>query len=105
MPAGGVAPVNAVVPHPNAAIPTAPAIAVPPGGAPVDTLDQALRQRQTGRTVSWQRLETLDGGGWRFRCAVANPNNPNVDSNYDAKGATELEAVRQVLNQIALEKH
>jgi hypothetical protein len=104
VPAGGVAPVNAVVPPPNPAVPTAPAIAVPSGASRADTLDQAFRQLQNGRTVSWQRLETLDGGGWRFRCAVANPTNPNVDSNYDAKGATELDAVRQVLDQIAMEK-
>jgi hypothetical protein len=105
LPANGVAPVNAVAPPANPGAPTAPAIVVPVAGSRVDTLDQALRQLQTGRSVSWQRLETVDAGGWRFRCAVANPSKPDVDFNYDASGATELDAVRQVLNQIALDKH
>jgi hypothetical protein len=85
-------------------IPTTPAVVLTGGGIPVDALDQALRQLRTGRQVTWVRLETLDNGGWRFRCAIANPANPNSDLNYDATGATEVDAVRKVLDQIAVEK-
>jgi hypothetical protein len=82
----------------------APGLALTAGTTRVDTLDAALRQLRTGRRVTWQRLESLDDGTWRFRCAVANPGRPNAELNYDARGATEVEAVRRVLDQIALEQ-
>lgn len=102
-PAGG-APVPAAPPA-AAGAPSAPGVVLAGGGAQADSLDQALRQLNTGRRVTWQRLETLEKGGWLFQCAVANPANPNAEFNYKASGATELEAVRKVLDQIALEKH
>jgi hypothetical protein len=86
-------------------IPTAPAVVLTGGGSHVDPLDQALRQLRSGRQVTWVRLETLESGGWYFQCAIANPANPNSDINYKATGANEVEAVRKVLDQIALEKH
>jgi hypothetical protein len=74
------------------------------GGAQADTLDQALKQLSVGRNVTWQRLETLDKGGWSFQCSIANPAKPDVENRYMSSGTTDLEAVRKVLDQIALEK-
>jgi hypothetical protein len=97
-------PVSPAVLQP-ASVPTTPGVVLTGGGAQADTLDQALKQLNTGRTVTWQRLETVDKGGWFFQCAIANPAKPDNEFNYKASGATELEAVRKVLDQIALEKH
>jgi hypothetical protein len=92
------------VPAPTS-IPSTPAVVLTGAGSQVDSLDQALKQLRSGRRVTWERLETLDSGGWYFQCAVANPAKPDAEFNYKATGATEEEAVRKVLDQIALEKH
>ncbi len=83
--------------------PAAPGVVQTGGGVPSDTLDQALEQLKA-RRVSWQRLETLDQGGWRFRCAIPNPAKPDTERTYDASGTSALEAVRRVLDQMTLEQ-
>jgi hypothetical protein len=103
VPAGAPAPVAPPPAHPGT--PSSPAMLLSGGGAQAGALDQALQQLHAGRQVTWARLETLDKGGWSFQCAIANPTNPNAEFNYKATGTTELEAVRRVLDQIALEKH
>jgi hypothetical protein len=87
-----------------AAIPTAPAVVLT-GGNQIEALDQALRQLRTGRQVTWVRLETLESGGWRFQCMIADSTNPEREFRHDGTGATEVEAVHKVLDQIALERH
>jgi hypothetical protein len=93
-------------PPPPAAPP--PAAGTPPvmltsGGASAGTLDQALEQLKA-RNVTWQLLEMQEKGGWRFRCALPTPGKPDTERNYDATGATPLEAVRRALDQMALEQ-
>ena len=89
-------------PPQTAGTPTTPGVVLTGGGTRADTLDQALDQLKSQR-VTWQQLQTLDQGGWRFRCAIPNPAKPDSDINYDASGPTALEAVRKVLDQMALE--
>jgi hypothetical protein len=98
--AGGSPPASV----PVQTIPSAPTIVPASGGGAASTLDQALKQLNEGRKVTWQRLETLDKGGWWFQCSIANPAKPDTEVHYEAKGATELEVVRSVLVQIGLEK-
>jgi hypothetical protein len=86
-----------------AAIPTAPAVVLT-GGNQVDALDQALRQLRTGRQVTWVRLQSLESGGWQFKCFVADPAKPDHEQNYEATAATEVDAVRHVLDQLALDR-
>lgn len=107
---GGIVPAG--VPAPAAppaaaprAVPVAPPVVLPGGGGAAGSLDQAMQQLHTGRQVTWAKLETVEKGGWSFQCAIANPAKADTEFNYKATGSTELEAVRKVLDQIALEKH
>jgi hypothetical protein len=81
--------------------------AVPQGAAaPAGTLDDALRQLNAGRHVTCARLELLESGKWSFQCWIDNPAKPGAEFHYEFKeAASDLEAVRRVLDQIALEKH
>jgi hypothetical protein len=104
-PAATLAPSGPPPAAPAANVPTAPSMILTGGGGQADTLDQALRQLRNGRRVNWERLETQENGSWYFQCAIANPAKPDAEFNYKASGATEVEAVRKVLDQIALERH
>ncbi|GIW79850.1 MAG: hypothetical protein KatS3mg105_1657 [Gemmatales bacterium] len=55
--------------------------------------------------VTWQRLETWgDDGQWKFSCSVPNPNNAYISRNYEARGATYLDAIQAVLEQLRNEQ-
>jgi hypothetical protein len=62
-------------------------------------LQEALRARK----VSFQRLESWgDNGEWTFRCSVPKPDNPNLQTRYEAKAAGEngMASIRAVIEQI-----
>jgi hypothetical protein len=79
-------------------------VVFPGSVAQADSLDQAFKQLHTGRQVTWERLQTSNSG-CEFQCYIANPTRADSEFQYKAEGVTELEAVRKVLDQIALEKH
>lgn len=84
---------------------SAPIAAAPPPSAPSPSAPAAPSFEQTvaalnAHHVSWQRLETLDSGGWKFSCSLPNPQNPGVSRTYTATAAEPVAAVRAVLEQI-----
>jgi hypothetical protein len=84
-----------------AAAPPALTSAVPlvPMSDSFQQLQEALRTRH----VSFQRLESWgDSGEWTFRCSVPKPDNPNLQTRYEAKAAGDngLAAIRSVIEQI-----
>jgi hypothetical protein len=81
----------------------APAPAAVGGG---DTYLQ-LQEMLKSRGVTWQRLEPWgDGGEWKFRCSVPDPQNRAIHRNYEARAPGEygLAAIRAVIQQIDAEK-
>jgi hypothetical protein len=76
------------------------------GLQPVPTVNLAgfsqtddLKNSLAARGVIWQDQQQFDGGV-RFRCRVANPQNPNSVRVYEATAADYPTAVQAVLNQI-----
>jgi hypothetical protein len=69
-----------------------------------ETIDQAFQRLINGRSVTYQNLESLDNGKWRFRCAIADPAKAGTERNFDATGATPLDAIHKAIDQITLEK-
>ncbi len=62
------------------------------------TWEQA-RQMLRDRRVDWQRLDQHEHQ-WVFCCSIPDSRNPSVSRHYRAQGATELEAIQLVLQQI-----
>jgi hypothetical protein len=95
-------PTSAQVPHsataPAPAASTAPAPA-PISNAPGSTFEQGLAALGTHH-VTWQRLETVDTGGWKFSCSVPNPQNASVSRTYTATAADPVSALKAVLSQL-----
>jgi hypothetical protein len=92
--------------------PTVPFHCTPTGGAapgPAGGTDTYLQLQEMLRVrgVSWQRLEMVgDAGEWTFRCAIPNPQTPNIRRNYQARavGDCGLAAIRAVIDQIDREQ-
>jgi hypothetical protein len=65
---------------------------------------QQLQDALAARGVTWQSLETIDTGEWRFICSVPNRQNPNIGRRYEARGRTGPDAMRAVLSKIDREQ-
>lgn len=60
-----------------------------------------MKQALATRGVTWQRSESVgDGKEWRFAVAIPNKQFPTQTRNYEARAASELAAMRAVLDQI-----
>jgi hypothetical protein len=59
-----------------------------------------LQAELKARRVSWQRLESSPDG-FRFTCAVPNPQSPEFQRVYEATARDAESAIQAVLNQIA----
>jgi hypothetical protein len=80
--------------------PPAPRSGPQPAGTRVASFEQAQALLRT-RNVVWQRLETAsDAGDWKFSCAIANRQNPNLRQTYEASSPDQLAAIQAVLDKI-----
>lgn len=99
-------PTSAQVPRSATTVPitSTPAASTAPAPAPASnasnsTFEQGLAALSTHH-VSWQRLETVETGGWKFSCSVPNPQNASVTRTYTATAADPVSALKAVLNQL-----
>jgi hypothetical protein len=76
----------------------------PMGTATTPSHVTTLEQGQTlleARGVQWQQLAMIrETGEWKFSCAIATPQNPNVSRTYEGRAKTGLAAMQAVLDQI-----
>jgi hypothetical protein len=71
-----------------------------PARGPADSYQQ-LQDALTARGVTFRRLQTVgETSEWEFRCSVPSAQRPNIRLNYEARGSSDLAAIRAVLEQI-----
>jgi len=74
---------------------------VAPAGPRVTSYEQAMALL-TAKGVKWRRLETIgEQNQSQFSCSIPNPRNPYISRTYEARAATDLEAIQAVIDQIS----
>jgi hypothetical protein len=73
---------------------------VAPAGPRVTSYEQAMALL-TAKGVKWRRLETIgEPSQSQFSCSIPNPRNAFISRTYEARAATDLEAIQAVIDQI-----
>jgi hypothetical protein len=73
---------------------------VSPAGPRVTSYEQAMALL-VAKGVKWRRLETIDQNQSQFSCSIPNPQNPFISRTYEARAASDLEAIQAVIDQIS----
>lgn len=73
---------------------------VSPGGPRITSYEQAIALL-SAKGVKWRRLETIgEQNQSQFSCSIPNPQNPFISRTYEARAATDLDAIQAVIDQI-----
>jgi hypothetical protein len=91
----------ALQPPQPAAQPVSSVRGVSPAGPRVTSYEQAMALL-AAKGVQWRRLETIgDQNQSQFSCSIPNPQNPYISRTYEARAATDLDAIQAVIDQIS----